>query len=375
MGLIEKIYAAVNLPELWAEVLAETSRHLGGGSIAFFAGAPNVSTPALMTSVEMDAKVWDSYAEYFAGINPIMQRAEKSLSPTETWFSDRIINDREFERTEFCVDFFEPNEMFYSVGIRLAADNMPPANLSCQRAREAGAFGGHADLVLRTLRPHLQQALLLRKRLSELHSEAAGLRTIVDSYHHAVMGIDAQERVTFASAAAEALLRAGTGVCLRDGRLMCVYPRYDSLLQVMLRGAARLTAAETGATELMLTQSKGEQAMRIPLPDGQEVCVSVTPYRSYDLAPSPGAVALVFLSHTARRSGSRTVVLKALYGLTPTELRVAECLVDGLDAAELAVKLRLTRETVRYYVKQILQKTNTRRQQDCIRLILSLPSM
>ena len=54
--------------------------------------------------------------------------------------------------------------------------------------------------------------------------------------------------------------------------------------------------------------------------------------------------------------------MRSLYGLTPAESRVADLLLQGLDAGEAANRLGLTLGTVRLQTKRVMAKTGTRRQ-------------
>jgi len=65
--------------------------------------------------------------------------------------------------------------------------------------------------------------------------------------------------------------------------------------------------------------------------------------------------------------------MQQLYGLTPTESRLADLLVEGLDVRDAAGRLRITLETTRFHLKRIFAKTGTRRQTELLRLMLSLP--
>jgi DNA-binding CsgD family transcriptional regulator len=65
--------------------------------------------------------------------------------------------------------------------------------------------------------------------------------------------------------------------------------------------------------------------------------------------------------------------MKMLYGLTPTESRLADLLLEGLDVRGAAQRLGITIETARFHLKRVLAKTDTRRQTELMRLMLSLP--
>jgi len=82
---------------------------------------------------------------------------------------------------------------------------------------------------------------------------------------------------------------------------------------------------------------------------------------------------LVFLSDPSSKPASRAAVLRALYGLTPTESRLADLLLQGFEVREAAGHMRTTLETARFHLKRVLAKTGTRRQTELMRLMLSLP--
>ena len=60
-----------------------------------------------------------------------------------------------------------------------------------------------------------------------------------------------------------------------------------------------------------------------------------------------------------------------LYKLTPAELRVAMALAPGLSPEEAAAMLGLRLPTVRTHLQRIYAKTDTNRQIDLVRLMLS----
>jgi DNA-binding CsgD family transcriptional regulator len=59
--------------------------------------------------------------------------------------------------------------------------------------------------------------------------------------------------------------------------------------------------------------------------------------------------------------------------VTPSEARVADLLLQGIDTSEISAKLHITLETARLQVKRLLNKTGTRRQAELLRLLVSLP--
>ena len=65
----------------------------------------------------------------------------------------------------------------------------------------------------------------------------------------------------------------------------------------------------------------------------------------------------------------------SIYGLTPSEARVAHLLLQGNSLEEAALKLKITGQTARTHLKRIFSKTDTRRQGELVRLLLMGPTI
>ena len=64
--------------------------------------------------------------------------------------------------------------------------------------------------------------------------------------------------------------------------------------------------------------------------------------------------------------------LGELYGLTPTEAKVACEFARGQSYKQVAQRLKISEDTVRAHIKQIYPKTRVNRQSDLVRLVLSM---
>ena len=114
--------------------------------------------------------------------------------------------------------------------------------------------------------------------------------------------------------------------------------------------------------------------MRVVLPaSGRQLDVTVVPAPEHNQVAGNEHYALVFLSDPAEKPASRTDMMRELYGLTPTECRLADLLLESLDVREAAERLRITLETTRFHVKRVLSKTGARRQAELMRLMMLLP--
>jgi DNA-binding CsgD family transcriptional regulator len=85
----------------------------------------------------------------------------------------------------------------------------------------------------------------------------------------------------------------------------------------------------------------------------------------------PGAetAALLFVRQIDGQAAPSPETLKHLFGLSPTESKLAHELAQGLDVKEAALAMGVTVNTARTYLRTIFQKTGVNRQSELIRLL------
>jgi DNA-binding CsgD family transcriptional regulator len=149
------------------------------------------------------------------------------------------------------------------------------------------------------------------------------------------------------------------------GRLAATDRHEDAQLQFLIAGA-------TGEKDALVSLPGG--AMRIVRPLARtSLQVAVVPAPERYRPAENGSCALVFISDPESRPKPRAALMRALYGLTPAEARLADLLLEGLEVREIAERVGTTLETARSHLKRVLAKTGARRQVELMRLMLSLP--
>jgi len=362
LGLIERIYAAALEPELWPAVLEEVAEAIHGESTTMFVPLPD--TP-LISMARTDPFALDSYVNHYAEVNLLSEACDEIFAEGEVRYAHLALPDSALEQSEFYNDFFRPNNMHYSMGLKIRlTSELPATYLSCQRPKASGPFGEQEGLVYETLRPHLQRALSLHLKMTEMHSRQLGLEKAVDAFHHAVLGLNREGKVVFASREAEALLKSGDGVRVTNGELKAGGGKQSILLQ------AAITEAVRGGFALPLVNGSILVSRRA----GPPLQVTVVPH-TMQMPGRETLAALVFLGDPKRRFPSKSALLRSMYGLSPAEARVADLLADGLTVEEIADRINVTVGTARFHIKRIFTKTGSRRQTELIKLMLALPNV
>jgi len=99
--------------------------------------------------------------------------------------------------------------------------------------------------------------------------------------------------------------------------------------------------------------------------------INISPIRNSIIETARPISAVAFVHDPLRRQRPAQEVLRALYGLTPAECRVALLLADGLAPRKIADMVGVTDNTVRSQIKSIYAKTGVKRQAELIRLLLN----
>jgi DNA-binding CsgD family transcriptional regulator len=179
-----------------------------------------------------------------------------------------------------------------------------------------------------------------------------------------VILLDKDSRAVLTNRSAEQILAVGDGVHLDRGRPRLADPQQDRAFQLLLADAVR-TRAERGG-------SYG-RTLSVLRPSGRRsYATMVGPL----LAAPPGtklgeAVAILFVADPEASQISTAEVLEGLYDLTPAEAELLRLLAEGHSLETVAGRRGVTINTARSQLKQVFSKTDTRRQGELVRLVLT----
>ncbi len=187
-----------------------------------------------------------------------------------------------------------------------------------------------------------------------------------DAAEAALVAVDGEGRVLLTNGGAENILREDDGLLLSNDRLSTENPHDTRMLEFLIRSAAA-TGAGRG------THPGG--SMLIHRQTLRPLHISIVPFRSNQLLAGASPCALIYVSDTEAQPASRAAVLSSLYELTPSECRLADLLLQGLELKAAAESLRIAPSSARFVLKSVFRKTGTHRQSELIRFLLGLPSL
>lgn len=215
-------------------------------------------------------------------------------------------------------------------------------------------------------------------------ADGALLANLVPHVRIALRSFIALERERFhSSVASTAFSRMNFGWLTLDARchIVDVSPNMEQLFQrtgILRRGRYNRLMPASPAVDREISALMKEIASNPHRPP-KAIHLSRDPWMDMLIAPaqrpviSGGAppVAIAYVSGDRQSQADRCDQLVELFGLLPSEARLAWQLAQGTSIAEAASMTGVTEETARNYSKKIYAKTGARRQPELVRIILT----
>ena len=362
--LIDLIYEAALDGGLWPGVLIKLADAMGAAHVSITSRDRSADTFAAITP-RTDPDFVASYRDYWAFHNPLIPAT--ALRPVgEIYSLDSLMPREDFSATPVCNEWWLPaGRGLAAFGANLLVENQFSALISVANAPDKdGPTVAQTRVFEATLR-HIIRAVHISRRFWALDLGPATAPEHLENLPQAIFLAGASASVVFANAAAKAMLDAGDGMLLRDGRLATA-DGSDALAK-LIASCAR-TSPALGGPGGQLTVPRGHR--RPPLQ------ATVTPLRSKArLADVPwigvgACVAVVTVNDPELDRRWREVNLRSRFGLTVAEAGLAAEILNGHGRKAAARRRGIADATAKTQLSSIFEKTGTHRQAELVRLLL-----
>lgn len=182
--------------------------------------------------------------------------------------------------------------------------------------------------------------------------------TAFDRFLIGVLVLDSAGKVRLMNDEAQRIINEDDGLGLSEG---------------MLRGAsAKQTNRLRECVEQGFRGEHEDEIISFPrLSNGRPYLVLV-PGQRLNEKDEPDTMVLLVIDTELRTKVSGETLVR-LYHLTPAETRVALLLIDGKRLDQIAKELDVAQTTIVFHLKNLFRKTETHRQADLVRVLLSVP--
>lgn len=364
--LIGQIYDAAYHRQALTSVMADLARLFSGSRACLLRmGADEESFQAVASADDVDEFIR-------LGVDTLrndrLLRAMQALPVGIVTPRGQLIDESSFRRGEVWESFFRPRDMELGWTCKLRLSGKVSWFVDIQRSARQGPLTDAELGLLREIVPHFKRATEISQELDDV----AGIADGVSGLSLGMLLVDADCSVQRMNATVAALLeRADSPVRLTNRELVCADPQDTKRLRRLVIDCCALDAgAILGPGGSMLVTSRTE-------PPAPPLILSVSPYlgsRPFELGPARRAVILVH-EVSSPRSVDFEAQLRALFGLTAAETKIAVSLAAGLTLKEASERSAIRINTARWYLEEIFRKTSTNRQGKLIALLIGLQSV
>lgn len=304
------------------------------------------------------------YREYYGNLDPRC-RYSRSTEPGLFIVYERLFSNDFINKSEFYQDFIFRHGMGECLGGSLIKDDKYLVVFAILRSQKQGAFDSESIERFNLLKPHLQQAVRLQRRLLSVEETCEAGSTVIDCLPIAVALVSESGRVILMNARMESLIAENDGIALIGGKLSAASHAEATELRRLIHESARGVGSGNGYIRLS----------RPSLKDPLVAHVVRTPPRVSGKLGADTAAAAVFVADPRRSPRVLPEMLIKVFGLTRAEARLAEALAKDARLTDLAEQWNLSVETLRRQIKSIFAKTDVHRQSELIKVLYNIGSL
>jgi DNA-binding CsgD family transcriptional regulator len=237
--------------------------------------------------------------------------------------------------------------------------------IAIARSRAAGEFTRAEIARVSTLVSHIRRAVDIQATVTALKAQWQAAMDSFDKLGVGVVILDGDQRPLGMNQYARELVAA------RGNKPL------EALAPIMFNGEHGATAMRAcgllgGADEVLDANGFGAVVAAREANGARPIIATA---RRLDNAPRDGGrgapASVIFLSDPERKATFDAETMRRLYGLTRAEANIAVMLAEGRHLDQAADLLDISINTARTHLKRVLEKTNTTRQADLVRLLLN----
>jgi DNA-binding CsgD family transcriptional regulator len=348
--LLAGLYEGMFEQPLWHRFLEMLRSATGASYAALFFRPPEGPIVQLFAGRELPQHLQQRLFERY-GDDPLPHRR---MREGRVYALPELMDPNDAIQRSFVDEVLVPGGMGYLRSVRLTEAGGTDAWLTIVNDRDfSAATGSLLSRITRHVRIALHNFVALeRERMrSSISSEMMG------RLNFGWLTIDSRCRIVDQSPNVDEIFRRTS--LLRHGR----YDRLTFASASVDRDVAALIKAFACDAE---SRPRAFRLSQDPWMD-----IFVTPVHDRHASPGSNAAAIVYLSGDRWSRDDRCDQLTDLFGLLPSEARLAWAIAQGRSIAEAARELGITIETARNYSKKIYSKTGAGGQADLVRIIFT----
>lgn len=358
---VDRLYDAVGHEKQLAEALGAFRPFFDAGSLAFLT-VPDQNNPRTshLVSVGVADHLMVEYHAHFHHYDEwlLAARRRADFRLGVIYRGTQLVPLAQLRKSYFWNQFLVRNGVTDTLSaiVEASPSGVPTAFLSLFRHQGKPAYGRAHTRLMATLSPHLRQVLRLHRRLAPALALGSTLRELVERIDLPMLFVAADGRVADRNPAAAAVL---------DQQPLWLQSRANSLWLRTTEGWAPVRSA--------LDRLAGTGSLALDLVSEDRRCATLELRLVHGAATDQQVEHPVYAVGTLTRGPrDRERALRALYGLTAAEARVAVRIAEGQTPSQIVALTGLSITTVRTHLAAARQKLEVSRQAQIAALVLRM---
>ncbi|WP_028468576.1 helix-turn-helix transcriptional regulator [Neptunomonas japonica] len=353
-ALVDNIYDAALNPDLWRSAVSSIRTAFNSEAAGFFIETKN-NQLVENHILGIDPDVMGIYGAHYAEKNPwfTVPGLMKPGRVLTDYSLEELYKDRKaFSSTDFYQGWCKTLDFRHLMGGNLIDMNGNMLNFSFFRSHHSGHYSDREILEYSSLCRHLVRAADVNFRLDNSNLQTALTETILDTLKIAVVALGVSGRMEYMNDYARNLIYSKNGLFDHRSRLKAVS---DSCNRALLHCIDSAYAQEKSSTIKINRERKSPLTITILPSSGNKGFLGVT----------SRYVTLLITDPDDREIGNAEY-LEHRWSLTPLEAEFGCNLLKGLSVNQVAEVMGLTKETARWYSKQVMSKLDVNSQSGLI---------
>jgi DNA-binding CsgD family transcriptional regulator/PAS domain-containing protein len=357
--LVERLYDAALRPRNWPRFLDCANRAFGSAVAAFAHYETRHQEHTINTCVGLSPSEIRAYEEHYSSRNVWVDRGGDRLLGGVVK-GEELCPQPDLLRSEYYNDFLRRRGVGHVMAVAIRGNETQFTALSILRSERRGTFSQREVTLLAHVVPHLRRAVQIHERVAAVTPLAEPLTAVGELLSEGLIILGKDRRALYVNRTARAILDRASALVLGSDGLRLRSLAHDAQLERLLQSAAarpRLGATAGGGS---LAVPRAD-----PLPPLHLLATPAAGATRTDRGHSP---VLLWLHDPGALPPPSHEWLRAAFGLSPAESRLACVLSEGATLKDASERLEVSSHTVRAQLKTALGKAGLHRQADLVRL-------
>jgi DNA-binding CsgD family transcriptional regulator len=359
--LINLIYQAALQPLLWPETLNDIRILCGADQCTLFFYDAFEPHRCLASAARVDEATLTQYLK-----KSIQQQATQVNNQLKVLPEGQVVIDQEIYELvgknysdivgEEYMQTFWPNLKF-EAGIVLLRGETSCAGLGLQNFENSPSIPQQSIDLLQELSPHLRHAMRLHQDFMRLEHTNDALKAVLQASHAGIVLLDEKFNIQFINYKAQQSLKKISHLPIHQQLFLEITGKEQ--LHKIVPGIECMIKSYEETTE--------DDESTFSHPNGH---LKINSYALQEISASAGHLLLIQDSNSSCDLDLQ--YLQSAYEITATERKLISGLINGSSLLESADSQMVKPSTIRWHLKNIMQKTLTHSQPELTRLMLEL---